>query len=131
MITWITDEPELYPKIRKYISATDFTEPLYRTVAEKLFADLDEGKFNPAAVISMFEDEDEQREAASLFNTNLPSLDTKQERENALHDIIMAVKKNSYEYYTANLGADVNAINKVIEGKKALEELAGTHISID
>jgi DNA primase len=131
MITWITDTPELYPKIRKYISVSDFTEPLYRTVVEKLFADLDEGKFNPASVISMFEDEDEQREAASLFNTNLPRLDTKQEQEKALHDILMAVKKNSYEYYTANLGADVNAINKVIEGKKALEELARTHISID
>ena len=31
----------------------------------------------------------------------------------------------------AKLGADVNALNQVIEGKKALEELARTHISLD
>lgn len=131
LITWITDDPAIYPKIKKYISANDFTEELYRSVAEKLFADLDAGNYNPAAVISMFEDEDEQREAASLFNTNLPKLETRQEREKALHDVLMAVKKNSYEYYAANLGSDVDAITRVIEGKKALEELAKTHISID
>lgn len=131
LITWITDDPAIYPKIKKYISANDFTEELYRSVAERLFADLDAGNYNPAAVISMFEDEDEQREAASLFNTNLPKLETRQEREKALHDVLMAVKKNSYEYYAANLGSDVDAITRVIEGKKALEELAKTHISID
>ena len=31
----------------------------------------------------------------------------------------------------AKLGADVNALNQVIEGKKALEELARTHISLN
>lgn len=131
LITWITDDPAIYPKIKKYISTNDFTEELYRRVVERLFADLDAGNYNPAAVISMFEDEDEQREAASLFNTNLPRLETKQEREKALHDVLMAVKKNSYAYYAANLGSDVNAITQVVEGKKALEELAKTHISID
>ena len=34
-------------------------------------------------------------------------------------------------YYSAKLGSDVEALNKVIEGKKALEELGKTHISID
>ncbi len=131
LLTWITDMPSLYPRIRKYISAEDFTEELYRRVAERLFTELDAGNYNPAAVISMFEDEDEQREAASLFNTSLPRLDTKQEKEKALHDVLMAVKNNSYEYYASRLGSDVNAITQAVEGKKALEELARTHISID
>jgi DNA primase len=131
LITWITDNPALYPKIKSYVSSKDFTDELYRKVVDRLFADLDAGNYNPAAVISMFEDEDEQRQAAELFNTNIPKVDTKQDMEKALHDILMSVKTNSYEYYAANLGADVNAITQVIEGKKALEELAKTHISID
>lgn len=131
LITWITDEPSLYHKIKPYISAEDFTEELYQKVAERLFSELDQGKYNPAGIISMFEDENDQREAAALFNTNLPRLDTKQEREKAFHDILLLVKKNSYEYYTAKLGTDVNALNQVIAGKKALEELAKTHISLD
>ena len=130
LITWVTDEPSLYGKIRKYITAEDFTEDLYRRVAERLFGELEEGGYNPAGIISMFEEEEEQREAAALFHTNLPELTTGQEREKAFHDIVYAVKKNSYEYYTAKLGTDVSALNQVIEGKKALEELARTHISL-
>ncbi len=131
LITWITDEPAVYEKIKKYISAEDFTEELYRKVAERLFADLEAGSFNPAGIVSTFEDEEEQRQAAELFHTNLPQLETGQERTKAFHDILMSVKKNSYEYYTAKLGTDVSALNQVIEGKKALEELQKTHISLD
>lgn len=131
LITWITDEPGIYQKIQKYISAEDFTEELYQKVASRLFADLEKGSYNPAGIISMFEDEEEQREAAALFNTNLPPIQTMREKEKAFHDILMAVKKNSYEYYTAKMGTDVNALKQVIDGKKALEELAKTHISLE
>ena len=110
LITWITDEPEIYPKIAKYIAAEDFTEELYRKVADKLFAGLSKGEFNPAALISMFSDEEEQRQVAALFNTKLEELQTKQEREKALHDIIYTVKRNSYEYYSGRMGADVEAL---------------------
>ena len=79
----------------------------------------------------MFEDEAEQREAAALFNTKVEAIETKQEKERAFHDIIYAVKKNSYEYYSQKLGSDMNALNQVIAGKKALEELSKTHISLD
>ena len=131
LITWITDEPAIYQKIKKYISAEDFTEPLYERVAKRLFEELEQGQYNPAGIISMFEDEEEQRQAAALFNTNLPELTTLQEKEKAFHDIIFAVKKNSYAYYTAKMGSDVNALKQIIEGKKALEELAGIHISLE
>ena len=131
LITWITDEPSIYRKVKDYISAEDFTEDLYRKVAVRLFEDLNQGNYNPAGIISMFEDEEEQREAASLFHTKLPELTTVQEREKAFHDILLAVKKNSYEYYTARLGTDVNALKQVVDGKKALEKLAKTHISLD
>lgn len=131
LITWLTDEPTLYKKIEKYISPSDFTDELYRQVAEKLFADLNEGKYNPAAIISMFTDEEEQRQVAAIFNTKLEELNTKQEKEKAFHDILYQVKKNSHEYYSSQLGSDVSALQKVIAGKKALEELGKTHISLE
>ncbi len=131
LITWITEEPGIYPKIAKYITPEDFTEELYRKVADRLFEGLSKGEYNPAAIISMFMDEEEQREAAALFNTKLTELETKQEREKALHDIVYTVKKNSYEYYSGRIGAEISAVNQVIAGKKALEELSKTHISLD
>lgn len=131
LITWITDEPNIFPKIAKYISPEDFTVELYRKVADKLFEGMENGNFSPAGIISLFLDEEEQREVAALFNTKLEELETRQEREKALHDIIYTVKKNSLEYYSGKMGAEVSALNQVIAGKKALEELSKTHISLD
>lgn len=131
LITWLTDEPEIYPKIAKYIRAEDFTVELYRKVADKLLEGLSKGDFSPASLISFFSDEEEQREVASLFNTKLEALQTKQEREKALRDILYTVKRNSYEFYSERMGSDVEALNQVIAGKKALEELSKTHISLD
>lgn len=130
LITWIVEEPAVFKKIKQYISPEDFTDDLYRQVAEKLFASLEEGTLNPASIISMFEDEEEQQKVAELFNTKVVSLNTKEEKENAFHDIVYAVKKNSFEYYSARLGTDLTAIDQVIQAKKALEELSKTHISL-
>ncbi|HKM03198.1 MAG TPA: DNA primase [Lachnospiraceae bacterium] len=131
LLTWLTEEPRLYGKIKNYLSPKDFTVELYAKVAEKLFEDLLKERVNPASIISMFEEEEQQREVASLFNTKLHELTTRQEQEKAFHDILYKVKKNSYEYFSSMLGADVNALNQVIIGKKALEELGKTHISFD
>ena len=104
------------------------------------FEDLDEdfecphcavGKenFSPAGIVSLFQEESEQREVAELFDTKLTMLDTLQEREKAFHDVLLKVKENSLEYYSSRLGSDVTAINQVIVGKIALENLKRTHIS--
>lgn len=131
LLTWLTDMPALYPKIKKFITPEDFTEELYRRVAEKLFDQLEQKTMDPAGIIGMFEEEEEQRMAAEVFSTKLTQLSNRQEREKAFHDIVLAVKENSYEQYLAGLGSDVNALKGVIEGKKALEELDKTHISIE
>ncbi len=130
LLTWITEEPDVYPKIKQYITAKDFTEPLYQQVADKLFADLEQGRYNPAAIISAFEEEQEQRTVAEIFNTKLNELATDKEREKAFHDIVCTVKQNSFDYYSERTGSDMEAINQVISGKKALEELRKTHISL-
>lgn len=130
-LTWLVEEPQVYPRVKQYISVEDFTEELYRKVAERLFEDLDKGEINPAAIVSLFNDMEEQREVAGVFNTKLQEITTKQDREKAFHDILVALKRNSYEYFSGQLGADVNALKKAIEGKKALEELEKTHISLD
>lgn len=131
LLTWLVEEPQLYKKIERFIGPEDFTEELYVRVAERLFAGLEKGELNAASIISLFPDEEEQREVASLFNTRLMEPETIQEKEKAFHDILVSVKRISYEYNTSRLGTDVEALNRVIEGKKALEELSKTHISLN
>ncbi len=130
-LTWVADEPGIYGKVKKYVTPDDFTEEIYKKVAEELFRQIEEDSINPAAIISMFGDEDSQRSAASLFNAKLESVSSKQEKEKAFHDILYSLKKNSYDYYSSKLGSDVDALKQVIDGKKALEEINKIHISLE
>lgn len=131
LMTWLSKEPEIYRIVSRYISPEDFTGDLYKQVARRFFDELAAGKCDPAGIINLYMDKEEQSEAASLFHTDLPELTTKQEREKALHDVLNTVKKNSYDCYVQNLPADLNSIEKIKCGKIALDELAKTHISLD
>ncbi|MDE6989496.1 MAG: DNA primase [Lachnospiraceae bacterium] len=130
LLTWLSDAPHLYAKIKRYISAEDFTVELYSRVAKRMFEDIEKNQFNPAGIINMFEDEKDQSEAASLFTTTLPELENEQLMERAFNDILRSVKKNSFEYYRNRSGGDIMAVSMVVEGKKALEELGKTNISL-
>lgn len=131
LLTWLAEEPELYSRIKPYITAEDFTDELYKPVAKRFLADLEVGNANPALLISLIEDPEEQSKISALFTTRLDGIETKEERQKALHDILMKVKTNSYEYYKAQSGTDIDAMKKMIEGKKALQELAKTHIFLE
>ena len=138
LITWISEDSSIFDKISPYISPHDFTDEMYKKIAEKLFESLKENnKIEPASFISAFEDEEDQKRVAELFNTKLlnsdglpAEIDDISEREKTLHDILVSVKTGSLEYYSRNIGSDPNAITRVVEGKKLLEELKKTKIKL-
>ena len=130
LLTWLVDEPEVYPIVRRYIRPEDFTVEMYRKTAERLYEDMDRGSPNPAAIISMFTEEEEQREVAELFSTKLDELSTEAEKERAFQDIICRVKQASFEYENEKLGGGPDALMKAIEHKRELEELRKVHISL-
>ena len=131
LLCWIAERPDIYKKIKNHITAADFTDELYRKAAEWLFAELEEGKADLAGVMDLFTEEEEQKEIAKLFHTDIGKFDNKNDAERALHDIICSVKRNSYEYYSKRMGTDISALDQVIAGKKALEELSKMYISLD
>ncbi len=131
LLAWLADMPEIYPKVKRYITVEDFTEELYKEVAGRLFEELEKGRADPAGIIALFPEEERQREVAQIFHASIGKLEGKSEAEQALHEIVCHVKRNSYEYYSQRLGTDISALNQVIAGKKALEELSKMHISLD
>ncbi|MBQ7765981.1 MAG: DNA primase [Lachnospiraceae bacterium] len=131
LLTWLAEEPELYDKVKQYITAEDFTDELYKPVAKRFLADLEAGKANPALLITLIEDPEEQSKVSALFTTRLEGIETQEERQKAFHDILMKVKTNSFEYYNAQSQTDIAAMSKMIAGRKALQELAKTHIFLD
>ncbi len=132
LITWLADEPAVFSKVKKWISPEDFADDLYRSVATEMFAGLDRGVFSPAAIIDHFTDEEEHKKVAELFNTTLVNIETKDERSKAFHDIIYDVKTLGYERQMRELKPDdPKYLDKIINGKKLLEEIAHTKISPD
>lgn len=138
LITWLVEEPQIYPKISEYIGPEDFTDALYERIARSVCEGIAAGNLNPASLISGFDDEEEQREVAALFNTKITGLngmplepESKAERERTLKDIVVKIKEYSYEQRSKDLSRDVAALDAVIKGKKQLEKLKVTDIHLD
>lgn len=129
LLTWCIEEPGIYHKIKQYISAQDFVEPLYQDVAGKLFAQLEQDKLNPAAIISTYESEEEHKEVSALFNEELSEDLSNQEREKALNETVYKVKKNSVDYRSRN-ATTVDELKKLVAEQAELNKLAKTHISL-
>lgn len=133
LLTWLIENTALFTRVGKYITPDDFTEDIYHKVAELLFAQYEEsGTVNPARIVSMFENEEEQREIAGLFNARIHKVETKDDMEKALKETIVRVKQNSIDHRSKALApTDMEGLMKIVQDKKALEQLEKTHISID
>jgi DNA primase len=132
LLTWLSDEPQIFPKVSKWITPEDFSDDLYRSVAKELFTGMENGNFSPAAILDGFTDEEEHRQVAEMFNTNLVEIETKDQRRKAFHDIIYGVKASGYDRKKKELKPDdPEFLTKTIQGKKDLEKLSHAEISPD
>lgn len=127
LLTWLIEEPKLYPRISKYIDASDFTEELYYQVAVILFRQFEEGEVNAARIISSFSDEESHKAVARLFNTELPADMDARDKEKAINEIVMRIKKNSLDEKSRN-AKDITELQSLIQ---AQNELKTVHISIN
>lgn len=132
LLTWMIGDEKLFGKISGYVGPDDFAPGIYRKVAELLYEQHENGGLDPAAILDHFTEEEDHREAASLFHTKIRQLKTKEEEEQALKEIILRVKSHSIDERTRMLDpADMAGLQKLMEEKSRLEGLRTLHISID
>lgn len=130
LLTWLIEYPNLFETVKRYISPEDFTEELYKTVAKMLYEQQKNGELNPAKIINYFEDSEQQRQVAQLFNTNV-SVDTREDLQKAIKETIVRVMENSILYQSNHSNSsDLSEIQKMIENKRKLQELSKLKISI-
>lgn len=135
MLTWLVTYPGIFEEAEKYLSPSDFVVPLYRQVAEMLFAQRKEGDVNPARLLNAFTDSEEQREVASLFNATI-HLETPEEQNRAFLDALLRIKGESLAEKNKNWDpTDMQALQELIQAKKELEDLGRNghklHISFE
>ena len=122
-LTWLIEDPSLYDKIKDYIDEDDFEDPLYRKAATLVFEELKvTGQVTPARILNQFEDVEEQKTAASLFNTKLKTDDDPAIREKALNETVKRIKKNSLELKSRSV-REISDLQKIIQEKAKLQKL--------
>ena len=123
MLTWLIEYPSLYGTVKKYLKKDDFSTELYRTVAGLLFEQYEAGERNPARIINHFTEPEEQREAASLFNTTI-QVETNADREKAFRETLGKILSYSLEQRTASLDpTDMNGLQNIIADRKKLAQI--------
>ncbi len=120
LLTWLSDRPELYESVRNEIQPEDFSEPLYRKVAQLLYEQYENGTPNPAQIISYFSDDEKQSRVAGLFHARLPELTSPQEQEKALRDVIGRIRRESLEMKKAQVDVtSLEEMQRFIDAAKA------------
>ena len=123
MLTWLIEYPSLYGTVKKYLKKEDFSTELYRTVAGLLFEQYEAGERNPARIINHFTEPEDQREAASLFNTTI-QVETNADREKAFRETLGKILSYSLEQRTASLDpTDMNGLQNIIADRKKLAQI--------
>lgn len=127
LLTFIADDTGIYKKISPYISADDFTEGVYRTVARLMFEALEAGNFNPATILNNFSGDENHNEVAKILNTNIldEAADIK-DRERAVNDALLMIKRNSLDVKSRTT-TDIAELQNVI---KEQAKLGTMHISL-
>ena len=88
LLTWLIESEDIFRQIEKYITPEDFSEGLFRQVAELLYEQYEKHEVNPAQIMNHFTDEEEHRQVAGLFHTKIKELTTVKEQEKALQEFL-------------------------------------------
>ena len=126
LLTWLAEDTKVFDKIRGIIEPMDFTEELYKQVAEMLFTQYNtEHAVTPAKIINRFESKEEQNEVASLFTTGMRGEMNDAELKKALEETVQRIKKNSLDAQgkKAIEDNDIQALQKIIVEQANLHKL--------
>jgi DNA primase len=122
MLTYLANYPEAYSESKAYIGPSDFTDPLCRKIAERLYDQIREGKVSEAALVNLFIDAEEQTQAAQLFHTSIP-VSSAAEQDKAFTDTVYRLMKESNDARMKVWdGKNPEELTELIKQKRRMEE---------
>ena len=127
LLTWMTNDLSLFAKVKAIVTPDDFLDPLYYKVADMLYTQFDEmNTVTPAKIINQFQSKEEQNEAASIFNSEFPVKMSLTEKEKALNETVLRIKKYSLDNASKN-AKDLTELQRLVKEQGRLMKL---HISL-
>lgn len=129
LLSWLADEPNLFDDVSKIINKDDFEEEPYRKAAALLYEQFENGEVIPARIINYFEEADEQKAIADIFQTTFKVKMEKDDMEKALNEIVYKIKKYSIDKKLKNM-TDINNLQNLMIEKNKLQNREKMHISL-
>lgn len=124
LLTWMVNEVSLFEKLKGIITVADFVDENHKEVAEKLFKQYEEkGKVDPAAIIDVSDDLEKQHIVAEILQTELPFEMSKDEKQQAINDVVKKVKQERIEYELSRCATDPKKLQQLIMEKASLGKL--------
>ena len=130
LLTWIIDDPRIFPQISRYLQPDDFDGEIYVRTASGLWDQLrkDPEAANAASVISSFETPQEQEAAAAMFNSHLEGIEDKNDREKTLRELVFFIKQASLDRMTRAGGA--GSLQTLLTAKQQLQSLRSANFRL-
>lgn len=129
LLSWLIEDTNLYPAVSKYIQPRDFLDENFQVVAQALYEQLEQGSIEPARILNMFEDLEQQKMVAEMFQTNFDHEMNEVEKEKAINEMVHHILEHSIDYQIKNL-EDPSLFQELMKKKKELQTLGNIHISI-
>lgn len=129
LLSWLMESPGLYRLVSQLVTPEDFCEENYQEVASILYKQLEEGEVIPAKIINYFEDAEQQKMAAQMFQANFQADMGTEEKEKALNELIIRIKEYSIDHQMRNL-TDMAQLQKLVLEKKQWQTPDKLHISL-
>ncbi|HAG68400.1 MAG TPA: DNA primase [Lachnospiraceae bacterium] len=123
LLTWIADEPQIYEKVAGYVSCEDFSEGLYRNIAQKMFDSIRGGSFCCTSVLDEYTDEEERAEASRILNSGFDTEIASRDRDKALKSLIIRVLEESAGNLMKESRGDIRLMQLSIDKKKRIENI--------
>ena len=129
LLSWLVEDTSLYEPVSRFIKPEDFCEENYRTAASMLYEQLAQGEVLPAKIINYFQDVEQQKMAAQMFQTSFQADMGTEEKEKALNELIIRIKEYSIDHQIRNL-TDMSQLQRLILEKKQWQTPDKLHISL-
>lgn len=123
LLTWLVNEPALFNEIEGLIDENDFEEGIFRTVAGRLLDQYRKNKrVEPAVIVNVFEDVEEQRLVAEMLQTDIRMEMTDEEENAAITDVVKKVKLSCIKRRLLQEN-DIGRVQELIKERKSVEKL--------
>ncbi|MBO4395027.1 MAG: DNA primase [Eubacterium sp.] len=121
LLSWLCDNPDKYSKLKNYVAVTDFVDEPYHSIATVVYDQLEQtGQVNAAAIISQYNNPDEQSLVAGIFHSGIVT--EGEGEEHAIQDVIRVVLRHSIDHRSAN-AVNIDEVQKLFQDKKRLQQL--------